>query len=157
MDVRDLRQRLTSLEATLSTWGAKSSDLADLKRLADALEPFDALTVSAFCNQLAQLTSEGAPPPRAKSSAKAKFDEQLAAHYVAKFTAESLDHAGLTPALADLEADKKAKGPELAAIASQLAGAEGKYNKKTALEKIDAVVRRRLDTRRRLDGTSGIF
>lgn len=141
----------------MSTWGAKSSDLADLKRLADALEPFDALSVPAFCNQLGQLTSEGAPTSRARTPAKSKFDEQLAAHYVATFTSETLDHAGLKSALAELEADKKVKVPELTAIASQLAGIEGKYNKKTALEKIDAVVRRRLDTRRRLDGTSGIF
>ena len=59
--------------------------------------------------------------------------------------------------MAELEADKRAKVPELTAIASQLAGVEGKYNKRSALEKIDAVVRRRLDTRRRLEGTSGIF
>ena len=121
------------------------------------MEPFDALSVSVFCNQLGHLTSEGGPPSRPRTSAKPKFDEQLAAHYVATFTSEALDHAGLKSALAELEADKKAKVPELSAIASQLAGADGKYNKKSALEKIDTVVRRRLDTRRRLEGTSGIF
>lgn len=141
----------------MSAWGAKQGDLADLKRLADALEPFDQLSVSAFCNQLGQLTSEGAPAPRARAPTKTKFDERLTAHYVATFTSETLDHAGLKSALAELEADKKAKVPELTAIASQLAGVDGKYNKKSALEKIDAVVRRRLDTRRRLEGTSGVF
>lgn len=141
----------------MSTWGAKSGDLADLRKLADALEPFDELTVAAFCNQLGRLTSDGAVAQRARPQIRPKFDEQLVAHYVARFSAEALDHAGLKSALAELEADKKAKVHELTAIASQLAGAEGKYNKKTALEKIDSVVRRRLDTRRRLEGTSGIF
>jgi hypothetical protein len=141
----------------LSTWGAKSGDLTDLKRLADALEPFDYLSVQAFCNQLGQLSSERAPASRLRTPSKSKCDEQLAARYVALFSAEELDHAGLKSALAELGADKKVKVPELTAIASQLSGVESKYNKKTALEKIEAVVRRRLDTRRRLDGTSGIF
>lgn len=138
-------------------WGAKSGDLSDLKRLSDALAPFDELTVAAFCGRLGALTFDGAPASRPRAPAKAKFDEQLAAYYVATFTSDSLDHAGMKSAMAELEADKRAKVPELTAIASQLAGVEGKYNKRSALEKIDAVVRRRLDTRRRLEGTSGIF
>jgi hypothetical protein len=141
----------------LSTWGAKSGDLTDLKRLADALEPFDALSVSGFCNQLSRLTAESAPSGLARPPTNAKLDEQLVAAYLTTFTAEALDHAGLRSALAELEGDKKAKGSELSAIASQLAGADGKYNRKKALEKIESVVRRRLDTGRKLEGTSGIF
>ncbi len=142
----------------LSTWGAKSGDLSDLKRLADALAPFDDLTVAAFCNRLGRLISEDAPPPKSsKSSAKGKVDESIVARFVATFSADTLDYAGLQSALVELSSDGKAKVPELSAIASQLAGADGRYNKKTALEKIEAVVRRRLDTRRRLEGTSGIF
>lgn len=79
------------------------------------------------------------------------------ARFVAAFSSEVLDYAALQSTLSELSIDKKAKVPELSAIASQLAGAEGKYNKKTALEKIEAVVRRRLDTRRRMEGTSGLF
>lgn len=86
-----------------------------------------------------------------------KLDEALVAHYVAAFGSEALDYAILQSTLADLSADTKAKGPELSAIASRLAGTEGKYNKTKALEKIEAVVRRRLDTRRRMEGTSGVF
>jgi hypothetical protein len=157
MDVRDLRQKLDSLEATLSTWGAKSGDLADLRRLADALAPFDDLTVAMFCNQLGRLTSDGAPVQRAKGAAKAKLDEGLVARFVSAFSSEDLDYGSLQSNLAELKRDAKAKVPELSAIASQLAGAEGKYSKKTALEKIEAVVRRRLDTRRRMEGTSGVF
>jgi len=141
----------------LSTWGAKSGDLADLKRLVDALAPFDELTVAAFCSQLGRLTSEGAPAARPKPPAKPKFDEALVSHFVTAFSSEALDYSGLQSILDALRDDKKAKAPELSAIASQLAGAEGKYNKKTALEKVEAVVRRRLDTRRRMEGTSGIF
>lgn len=141
----------------MSTWGAKSSDLADLKRLAEALAPFDDLTVAAFCNQLGRLTADGAPAPRARGATKAQLDEGLVARFVAAFSSEVLDYAALQSTLSELSIDKKAKVPELSAIASQLAGAEGKYNKKTALEKIEAVVRRRLDTRRRMEGTSGLF
>ncbi len=157
MDVRDLRQKLDSLEATLSAWGARSSDLTDLKRLTDALAPFDDLTVAAFCNQLGRLTSDGAPAPRGRGATKAQLDEGLVTRFVSAFSSEALDYAALQSTLSELSNEKKAKVPELAAIASQLSGAEGKYNKRTALEKIEAVVRRRLDTRRRMDGTSGIF
>jgi hypothetical protein len=159
MDVRDLRQRLDSLEAMLSTWGAKPGEFADLKRLIDALASFDDLTVAAFCNQLGRLTADGvaAPVPRAKAVAKPKFDEGLVSRFVSVFSSEDLDYSVLQSTLAELSNEKKAKVPELSAIASQLAGAAGKYNKKTALEKIEAVVRRRLDTRRRMEGTSGVF
>jgi len=141
----------------LLTWGAKSGDLADLKRLADALSPFDELTVAAFCNQLGGLTSEGVSAPRAKGAAKPKVDDSLVARFVSAFSSEALDYPTLQTTLNELKSDAKAKVPELSAIASQLAGAEGKYNKKTALEKIEAVVRRRLDTGRRMEGTSGII
>jgi hypothetical protein len=58
----------------------------------------------------------------------------------------------------ELRNDKLAKVLELTAIASRLAGVEVKFKSKAAaLEKIEAVVRRRLDTGRRLEGTSGAF
>jgi len=138
-------------------WGAKPGELADLKRIDDALTRFDDLSVAALCNQLGSLTSDGAAVPRAKVAAKPKLDEALVARFVSAFSLGELDYSGLQSALAELSNEKKAKVPELSAIASQLAGADGKYNKKTALEKIEAVVRRRLDTRRRMEGTSGVF
>jgi hypothetical protein len=141
----------------LSTWGAKSGDLADLKRLTEALASFDDLSVSAFCKQLGGSTFGGATTTRTKVPGKTKLDESLVEHYVAAFCSEALDYATLQSTLEDLGADPKARGPELSAIASRLAGAEGKYNKAKALEKIEAVVRRRLDTRRRMEGTSGVF
>lgn len=141
----------------LSAWGAKSGDLADLKRLTEALAPFDDLSVTAFCNQLGSLASGGVPAPRVKAAAKPKFDEALVARFVSAFSSEQLDYAGLQSTMIELRNENKAKVAELTAIASQLAGVEGKYNKNTALEKIDAVVRRRLDTRRRMEGTSGVF
>jgi len=141
----------------LSAWGGKSGDLADLKRLADALAPFDALTVAMFCNQLSRLTPDGAPGVRTRPSPKPKIDASLVSRFVSAFSSEALDYSTLQSTLSELRNDKKAKVPELSAIASQLAGAEGKYNRQSALEKIEAVVRRRLDTRRRLEGTSGIF
>jgi predicted DNA-binding transcriptional regulator YafY len=157
MDVRDLRQRLASLEATLSTWGAKAGEIAELKRFTDALASFDNMSVAAFCKQLGGMTSDGTTTPRAEVRAKKKLDEGLVDQYVAAFGSEALDYATLQSTLADLSADTKAKVPELSAIASRLAGAERKYNKSKALEKIEAVVRRRLDTRRRMEGTSGVF
>jgi hypothetical protein len=157
MDVRDLRQKLDSFEAILSTWGAKSGDLADLKRLTEALASFDDLSVAAFCKQLGDLTSDGASRPRAKAVATSRLDESLVARFVSALSSEDLDYAALQSTLGELSNEKKAKVPELSAIASQLAGADGKFNKKTALEKIEAVVRRRLDTRRRMEGTSGVF
>lgn len=141
----------------MSAWGGKSSDLADLRRLVDALAPFDDLTVAMFCSRLGRLTSDDAPGPRARAAVKAKLDEELVSRFVAAFSSEALDYASLQSSLAELKADAKAKVPELSAIASQLAGSQGKYNKKTAIEKIEAVVRRRLDTRRRMEGTSGVF
>jgi hypothetical protein len=143
----------------LSTWGAKSGDLADLKRFTEALASFDDLSVAAFCKQLGSLSADGAaaPAPRAKSAAKSKLDEALVAQFVSAFSSEALDYGALQSTLAELRVDNRAKVPELSAIASQLAGADGKYNKKTAMEKIEAVVRRRLDTRRRMEGTSGVF
>jgi hypothetical protein len=113
--------------------------------------------VAAFCKQLGSLTSDGTPAPRAKAVAKPKLDEALVARFVSAFSSDALDYASLQSTLAELSNEKKAKIPELTAIASQLAGADGKYNKKSALEKIEAVARRRLDTRRRMEGTSGVF
>jgi hypothetical protein len=141
----------------LSTWGAKSGDIADLKRLSEALAVFDDLTVAAFCNKLGGLTAAGPQVARPKPSPGAKFDEATVTRFVGTFSSDMLDYAALQSALIELSNDKRAKVPELTAIASQLAGVEGKYNKKSALEKIEAVVRRRLDTRRRMEGTSGIF
>jgi hypothetical protein len=156
MQIRDLRQKLDSLEAMLSTWGARSGDITDLKRLAAALTPFDDLTVAAFCNLLGRLTSDGEQPDGLQPT-KPKLDEAVVAQFVCAFSSETLDYSGLQSTLIDLKSEKRARVPELSAIASRLAGADGKYSKKTALEKIEAVVRRRLDTRRRMEGTSGIF
>lgn len=103
------------------------------------------------------LRSDQGSVARPKPPAKPKFDEAVVSQFVSTFVAETLDYAGLQTALSELKNEAKAKVPELSAIASRLAGTDGKYNKKTALEKIEAVVRRRLDTRRRMEGTSGVF
>jgi hypothetical protein len=158
MHVRELRQKLESLQTTLSTWGARSSDIVDLKRLAEALGHFDDLTVAAFCNQLSTLAAGDSAAARVKSSSKTQPNESYVARYVAALSGDTLDHATMHTRLTELRDDKLAKVPELTAIASRLTGVEVKFRSKAAaLEKIEAVVRRRLDTGRRLEGTSGAF
>lgn len=101
----------------------------------------------------------GAQESRAsKPSAKSKIDDALVRKHVAAFSADDLSYSTMHELLDELRGDKKAKLPELKAIASQLSGVDvGFKNKTDALSKIETVVRRRLDTGRRLEGTSGIF
>ncbi|MEQ1577128.1 MAG: hypothetical protein ABL894_05700, partial [Hyphomicrobium sp.] len=119
------------------------------------------LTVSEFCNRIEN--SAHAPNPLIGQALKAKgrqavADDALVSHYVGSLSATNLDRPTFQTILADLEANKNAKMPELTTIAIQLSGVEAKFkNKSDALAKIDAIVRRRLDTDRRLAGTSGAF
>jgi len=157
--VRELREKLQSLEATLSTWGAKSSELADLNRLLEVLRHFDEQTVVAFCNQLNSLAAGSVEGSRsAKPIGKSKIDDALVQRHVVGLNADDLSYSTMHELLDGLRSDKKVKLPELKAIASHLSGVDVSFKNKTeALDKIETVVRRRLDTGRRLEGTSGIF
>jgi len=115
--------------------------------------------VEAFCNQLNALALGEAQESRpSKPSGKTKSDDTLVQKYVSAFSADDLSYSTMHELLDELRGDKKAKLPELKSIASQLSGVEASFkNKSEALEKIETVVRRRLDTGRRLEGSSGIF
>lgn len=91
-------------------------------------------------------------------SGKSKIDDALVQKHVSALSADDLSYSTMHELLDELRNDKKAKLPELKAIASHLSGVEASFkNKSEALDKIETVVRRRLDTGRRLEGTSGIF
>jgi hypothetical protein len=143
----------------LSTWGARGGEVGAFRKLLEALRQFDEQTVAAFCTQLNALASVGVQESRpSKSSGKSKIDDALAQKYVLAFSAEDLSYSTMHEWLDVLRGDKKAKLPELKAIASHLSGVEASFkNKSEALDKIETVIRRRLDTGRRLEGTSGIF
>ncbi len=130
-----------------------------MNKLLETLRQFDEQTVAAFCNQLNALALGGVQESRSsKPSGRSKIDDALVQKHVSALSAGDLSYSTMHELLDELRNDKKAKLPELKAIASHLSGVEASFkNKSEALDKIETVVRRRLDTGRRLEGTSGIF
>jgi hypothetical protein len=130
-----------------------------LNRLEQVLGHFDDLTVAALCSRLDDLAARGSQLSRTpRAIGKSARNEGVIEKYGTALSSDELTYSALFDLIGELRADKKAKLPELTAIASRLSGVDGVFKNKTAaLEKIEAVVRRRLDTGRRLEGTSGIF
>lgn len=142
------------------TWGVKSTDLSDLRRLAQALSNFDNIKVSDLCSELEGIGAGGERfvPKKAKKGGKSKLDSATVDKYVEELTDEALNYDSMQSILSNLASDRAAKMSELTAIASKLAGVDSTFkNKGEAQGKIESIVRRRLDTSRRLQGTSGIF
>lgn len=157
MKISDAITRLKQLEAMLASWNCKSTDLADLIRLADALEPFSELSVVEFSKLLARLNDNGAPTTP-KSQKKPAVSQEIVSSYASKLLLPGLSRVDALELLAVMKADKSAKLAELAAIADAVAGSAQKFNKRAdALSAIERWIRRRFDTIRDLDGTSGTF
>lgn len=142
-----------------STWGVKSADIDDLRRLSQALSNFDDIRVLDLCSELEAVSAGGERPVQKKPKrSKSNLDTAVVDVYVEKLNNEALNYDVMQVILTELLHDKAARKSELTAIASKLAGVDSTFkNKSEAQDKIESIVRRRLDTRRRLQGTSGIF
>lgn len=138
----------------LSNWGAKGSEIGELKRFCEALASCDDITLVELTKRLKSADEGGS---RANKGV-ARINDEAVDHYVRSFASLGLDRVGFMSKLSELEADKRIKAVEANALAKLVTKSEAKHrNKKAAVEAIATWIQRKFDTERRLGGTSDVF
>ena len=158
MQVKELRQGLQTLQVTLSAWESKAARVKDFERLLELLAGYDEMSVAEFCRRAESALANADGSRRVSKTSGQAPKESVVSNYVEKLTSADLDRMKLIAILSEIKADKKVRVIDMKAIANSLSGSDEAFRtKNAAMKTIEGWAHRKLDTERRIKGTSGIF